>query len=70
MPRQSNSLSIVWRTSGSYQHVQNFEKIIILNLSLGMLSLITNAKLLTLPKINPTNFDLIKHKVALLKKGN
>ena len=33
--------------------LQNFDKIIILNLSLGMLSLITNAKLLTLPKINP-----------------
>ena len=44
--------------------LQNFDKIIILNLSLGMLSWITNAKLLTLPKINPRNFDLIKHKVA------
>ena len=30
--------------------LQNFDKIIIPNLSLGMLSLITNAKLLTLPQ--------------------
>ena len=44
--------------------LQNFDKIIILNLSLGMLSWITKAKLLTLPKINPRNFDLIKHSVA------
>ena len=44
----------------------NFDKIIILNLilSVGMLSWITNAKLLTLPKINPRNFDLIKRKVV------
>ena len=37
----------------------NFDKIIILNfiLSVGMLSWITNAKLLTLPKIDPRNFD-------------